>query len=69
MKVFFLIYLDLYSNFKYYYRLSIADAVITFVLEFVYLIVIFFGTLREIIYLEVITPVVAEMPPLSNRQF
>lgn len=64
-----MINLDQYGNFKYYYRLSIADAVITFVLEFVYLVVIFFGTLREIIYLEVITPVVAEVPPLSNRDF
>ena len=51
-----------------FYRLSIADAVITFVLEVVYLVVIFFGTLEKVVSLHVLTPVVP-VPALSDRQF
>jgi uncharacterized membrane protein YkgB len=47
----------------------LSDTIITFVLQVIYLLVIWWGTLKEIIYAEIITPVVAEVPPLSNRQF
>lgn len=52
-----------------FYRLVLADTIITFVLQVVYMLVIYMGTFREITHSEIITPVVAEVPPLSNRQF
>lgn len=63
-----MIYKDTYVSFKYFYRLSIADAVITFVLEVVYLVVIFFGTLDEVVALHILSPV-EPVPALSDRQF
>ena len=60
---------DKYDNFKLFYRLCLSDTIITFVLQVVYMFVIFYGTLKEVIHTEIITPVVAEVPPLSNRQF
>ena len=41
---------------------------ITFVLEVVYLVVIFFGTLDEVVSIHIMSPVVP-VPALSERQF
>ena len=57
------------DNFTKFYRLALADCIITFVLQVVWLFAVWWGTLKEIVYAEIITPVVAEVPPLSNRQF
>jgi hypothetical protein len=50
-----------------YYRLAIADAVITFVLEVVYLVIIFFGTLDEIEHTVVLTATIQNPPITADR--
>jgi hypothetical protein len=55
------------SDLDLYYRLAIADAVITFVLEVVYLVVIYFGTLEEIEHHTTLTPTIADPPITADR--
>jgi uncharacterized membrane protein len=55
------------DDFNHYYRLSIADTVITFVLQVVYMVVMFFGLLRDS-FNERFTPAITDVP-LSNRHF
>lgn len=50
-----------------YYRLAIADAVITFVLQVVYLVVIYFGTLDHIEHHVTLVPTVVDPPITADR--
>jgi hypothetical protein len=50
-----------------YYRLAIADAVITFVLEIVYLVVIYFGTLDHIEHHVTLVPTIVDPPITADR--
>jgi hypothetical protein len=58
------VYLLVYAvdDLNLYYRLSVADAVITFVLEVIYLAVIYWGTLRHIEHAPILVPVLANTP-------
>lgn len=55
------------SDLDLYYRLAIADTVITFVLQLIYLVVIYFGTLDEIEHSVVLTPVIVAPPLTADR--
>lgn len=55
------------SDLDLYYRLAIADTVITFVLQLIYLVVIYFGTLDEIEHSVVLTPVIIAPPLTADR--
>lgn len=50
-----------------FYRLSVADAVITFVLEVIYLAVIYWGTLRHIEHSPTLVPVITNPPLTADR--
>jgi uncharacterized membrane protein len=50
-----------------YYRLTIADAVITFVLEIIYLVIIYFGTLDHIEHHVTLTPIIGDPPITADR--
>lgn len=55
------------SDLNLYYRLAIADAVITFVLEVVYLVVIYFGTLDQIEHHVTLVPTIVDPPITADR--
>lgn len=55
------------SDLDLYYDLLIADAVITFVLEVVYLVIIYFGTLDLIEHHVTLVPTVVDPPITADR--
>jgi len=64
--MYYVCYLD--DDLNLFYRLCVADAVITFVLQIIYLVIIYFGTLREIEHGGIILhPTLPEPPITADR--
>ena len=60
---------DEFSNFNHYYKLVWADWIGSFFFSAISFFFLYLPTLSEVAHYEIISPVVVEVPPMSNRQF